>query len=131
MELRKGRSELYGYLTKRLSSFEPTEPLKWLLGLRWQAIFTTNYDRLLQRTYEHLKNPVQTPVTISATAELVQYDPAVQPPIYHLHGCLFGTPKVRLLLTEDDYAEFREGRRMLFEILKLSFPNLVFFTSIF
>jgi tetratricopeptide (TPR) repeat protein len=123
VELRKGRRELEAFLTARLASLEPDASLQWLATVPWRAIFTTNYDRLLQRSYELAPRPPRTPVTISSTAELVHYDPRFQVPVYHLHGSLFDTPHPRVLVTDDDYATFRERRRMLFELLKVEFAS--------
>lgn len=118
VDLRKGRAELLAFLTKRLKDFKPDESLCWLLSRPWRAIFTTNYDHVIQRAYELNPNPVQTPVTISSVGELVDYDPRFQVPVYHLHGAVFDVPQQNILITENDYAEFRERRRMLFELLK-------------
>src|SRR5260221_4235798 len=123
IEIRRGRKELEAYLTKRLTGLEPDEHLRWLFSLRWKAIFTTNYDSLIQRTYELNSTPQQAPVTISCTAEYVSYDPRFAVPIYHLHGTLFGTENTRVLITEDDYVTFRERRRMLFETLRREFAT--------
>ena len=42
VELRKGRSELIAFLSKRLSNLQPDENVQWLCSLKWRAIFTTN-----------------------------------------------------------------------------------------
>lgn len=66
--IRKGRTDLEAYLRKRFSSLEPDEYLLWLFSLRWRAIYSTNYDNGIERAYELMSNPVQTPVTMSVTA---------------------------------------------------------------
>lgn len=118
IEIRRKRSELIAFLSVRLAQFEPDESIKWLFSLTWSAIFTTNYDRLIQRCYELASNPTQTPVTISVNAGFAACDPRFQVPVYHLHGALFDVEKPHILITQQDYAEFRERRRMMFEILK-------------
>ncbi|MCI0564551.1 MAG: SIR2 family protein [Nitrososphaera sp.] len=123
VQLRKGRPELEAFLRKRLGNLEPDDTLKWLFSLRWRAIFTTNYDLGIQRTYELIPDPPQRPVTISTTSELVSFDARFEIPIYHLHGTLFGTARPHIIITEEDYARFRESRRMLFEILKKEFAT--------
>jgi|SRR5579859_8166133 len=123
VELRKGRAELENFLRKRLGNLEPDANLQWLLSLRWRAIFTTNFDYGIQRAYELIANPVQRPVTITATAEMVSYDARFEVPIYHLHGALFGSTKPQIVITETDYAKFSEHRRMLFELLKKDFAT--------
>ena len=125
VEIRKGRAELLAFLTGRFANLEPDENLRWLFSVYWRAIFTTNYDRIIQRAYELNDSIKQQPITISATSDLVTTLDPLQIPIYHLHGCLF-EPNARIIITEDDYAAFQERRRMLFEILKLEFTRSTF-----
>jgi tetratricopeptide (TPR) repeat protein len=123
VELRKGRAELQAFLAERLASLQPDETLRWLFTLTWKAIFTTNYDRLIERSYELIADSPQTPVTISASSEMVSYDPRFEVPVYHLHGSLFVAGTSHILITQEDYARFREQRRMLFELLKYNFAT--------
>jgi tetratricopeptide (TPR) repeat protein len=126
VELRKGRRELYAFLSERLADLEPDDYLMWLFSLRWKAIFTTNYDRLIERTYELLPTPSQQPVPMSSSSGVVPFNSGLDVPIYHLHGALFGEAEPRILITLTDYANFRERRRMLFELLKSSFATAPF-----
>ena len=123
VELRKGRAELEAYLCKQLENLTPDENLRWLFSLRWRAIFTTNYDRGIQRAYELNANPPQKPITITRTPEIVAIDNRFEVPIYHLHGSLFSSAKPHIIITEDDYSRFRVNRKMLFNILKLEFAT--------
>jgi len=125
VELRRGRKELNSYLSKRLADYEPDDSLRWLVGLTWRAIFTTNYDRVIERCYELASNPQQKPVTISAPSDFVMVDPRFEIPIYHLHGALYDTPSPHILITEQDYARFRDRRKMLFEVLKQQMATCV------
>jgi hypothetical protein len=119
VELRKGRTELETFLKKRLSSLEPDEVLRWLFSIRWKALFTTNYDRVIERAYELNPNPLQRACSVSITPELVPLDARLDVPIYHLHGSLFGPGDPAIIISEADYAKFRERRKMLFEVLKM------------
>ncbi len=123
VQIRKGRPELETFLKQRLANLEPDENLRWLFSLRWKAIFTTNYDWVIQRAYELNPNPRQRPVTISATADMVSFDARLDVPIYHLHGILFGCADPAVVITQSDYAKFSEKRRMLFELLKKEFAT--------
>ena len=118
VELNRGRPELESYLRNRFSDIHPDEKLQWLLSFRWKAIYTTNYDDGIEKAYAAIREPQQRPVTISITPDLVNCDPRFDVPIYHLHGTLFGPDKPHIVITGDDYARFRECRRMLFEKLK-------------
>lgn len=117
-EIRKGRAELVAFLSGELADFEPQQSLRWLIGLPWKAIYTTNYDRVIMRAFELNPKPRRTPAVISAVADLKDFDLRLELPIVHLHGALFDTDKPDVLITESDYAQFRSRRRMLFELLK-------------
>lgn len=126
VQLRKGRTELESFIRKRLGSLEPDENFRWLFTLRWKAIFTTNYDGSIQRAYDINPTPLQRPITISSTSDLVEFDRRFEVPIYHLHGTVFDTSKSQLVITEDDYLRFRDRRNMLFELLKKEFATSTF-----
>lgn len=123
IELRIGRDELITFLRSRLSGLQPDKMLQWLFSLRWSSVFTTNYDNAIEKAYEILPNPTQNPITISAASQFVDHDPRFEIPIYHIHGSLFGDVKHKILITEEDYARFRERRRMMFELLKTKFAS--------
>ena len=118
VEIRKGRQDLIAFLSKRFKDLEPDETFKWLFTLRWKAIYTTNYDFGIERAYDMISNPPLIPKTISLSHEFIPYDPQSEVPIYHLHGCLYGTVDPKIIITENDYINYRERRRMLFEQLK-------------
>jgi hypothetical protein len=126
VEIRKGREPLEAFLKKSLASLEPDEVFRWLTTFRWKAIFTTNYDRGIERAYDLNPDNPQTPVSLSVTAELQQTDPRVQIPIYHLHGTLYGPNPSHIVITQTDYARFQERRRMLWERLNLEFATSTF-----
>ncbi|MBI5579219.1 MAG: SIR2 family protein [Deltaproteobacteria bacterium] len=121
VELRKGRPELISFLSKRLSDLQPDEIVKWISTLKWKAIYTTNYDNGLQKAYDISSNPKQKYVTITSTSEIVPFDSRFDVPIYHLHGALFDSQSPGIVITEDDYAKYKEKRRMLFNLLKHHF----------
>ncbi len=123
VELRKSRLDLKAFLQKRLADLDPDVSLQWLFTIRWSAIFTTNYDQVIERAYELISDPPQNPIPISLASQFVQHDPRFEVPIYHLHGRLLGAGSQHILITEDDYARFREKRRMIFEVLKSEFAS--------
>ena len=123
VEIRKGRLDLNSFLQKRLGATEPDESFQWLFSLRWNAIFTTNYDNGIERAYAKISKPPQNPVTISSTAGLVSFNALYEVPVYHLHGTLFGANLPQIVITRSDYAHYSEKRRMLFEILKKDFAT--------
>lgn len=118
VENKIGRAELDAFISKRLADFEPDDSLQYLVGLTWRAIFTTNYDRVIERCYELAREPRQIPVPVSSTSSFRIVDPHFEIPIYHLHGAVFDVAKPQLILTQRDYATFRTRRKMLFEVLQ-------------
>jgi tetratricopeptide (TPR) repeat protein len=126
VELRKGRLELETYLQKRLCGVRPDEVFRWIASVRWKAIYTTNYEDGIEQAYAQTARPPQTPVPIALTSELATFDRRFQVPVYYLHGKLCGESKARIIITENDYAEFRKQRQMMFEILKAEFATSPF-----
>jgi len=126
VEIRKGRPELETYIKKRICNPEPDDVLRWICTVRWRAIFTTNYDNGVERAYAKTANPPQTAVPIAATSQLTSFDRRFQVPLYYLHGRLCATEKPHIIVTENDYAEFRKQRQMMFEVLKLEFATSTF-----
>ena len=118
VHLRHGRPELDAFLADCLSRFHPDAILSWITTIRWAAIFTTNYDDFIERTYSASPNPVQIPVTVSVSADMKALDPRFEVPVYHLHGSLLQGDDRTIIITARDYATFRVRRAMLFELLK-------------
>jgi tetratricopeptide (TPR) repeat protein len=126
VEIRKGRTELETFVKKRLCDLEPDETLQWLSTVCWRAIFTTNYDNSVDRLYALNAKPPQTPVSIASASDLVPFDRRFQVPVYYLHGRLCGGDRPRIIITENDYAEFRKHREMMFALLKAEFATASF-----
>ena len=118
VELRKGRAELDTFLRKRLNNFEPDKYFQWLSSFRWRAIYTTNYDCGIERAYALNPKPPQKPIIFTVASDIASFDSRFEVPIYHLHGSLFTSSSQRIIITEKDYTEFQERRRMLFNLLK-------------
>ncbi|MBL8824098.1 MAG: SIR2 family protein [Planctomycetia bacterium] len=124
-QYRSSKQDVRAYIRTELTGFEPDDNIKWLLNRPWRGIFTTNYDSVIEKAYSQLVEPPQKPVVISRDRLITQVDSRFDVPIYHLHGYL-EDPESELLLTEEDYALFREQRRMLFNILKTEFATSPF-----
>lgn len=127
VEIRKGRKELDAFVTKRLSGFRPDEVFCWISKVRWKAIFTTNYDDALHAAFANTPACPQNPVFSDSASNLAAFDPRFQVPVYYLHGRIWGHDgRPQLIITENDYAQFRKRREMLFELLKLEFAKSPF-----
>lgn len=119
VEIRKrGRKELIAFLQKRFADITPNDDVRWLSTRPWRAVFTTNYENGIERAYELNPHTIQNPLVATVTAEVGTINPMIEVPVYHLHGALFGVHEPRVVITENDYAVFRERRKMLFDLLK-------------
>jgi tetratricopeptide (TPR) repeat protein len=118
VELRKSRADLEAFLSKRLRGAEPAAFLSWVPKMRWRAIFTTNYDRGIERTYALCSKPTQTPISISTTSQVIDIDSRFEVPIYHIHGKIQDESGGPIVITSEDYSRFARRRSMLFETLR-------------
>ncbi len=122
LQIRGKKDDLEDFIRKQFADLTPDETIQWLCSRRWRAIFTTNYDRGIERGYELLPDPPQQPISIALTADLIHVDARFEIPVYHIHGAIFGQ-KQNIVISQTDYTRFRETRRMLFEILKQNFAT--------
>ena len=124
VELRRGREQLLAFVKRELDELEPDENLLWLLSLTWKAIYTTNYDAIIERCYELNPDPMQVPVIIATNSEAKDFDPLFEVPVFHLHGSLFTEGgRGAILITEQDYARYRERRSMLFDHFRYQYAT--------
>ncbi len=124
IEINHDRSKLVSALETLLADLQPDDDLQWLLSLPWKAIFTTNYDNVLERCYELNANPTQVPVVMGANSEVKTWQPPFEVPLIHLHGGFQSeAAKDAILVTQSDYSRFRERRQMLFDHLRLQYAS--------
>ena len=87
----------------------------------WKAIFTTNYDLVVENAYRQNKNSLQELVTVSKNTPKTQifYKENVVP-YYKLHGCIndINDPDAPLILSPDQFSNFSSKRERLFTELQ-------------
>ena len=79
----------------------------------------------LERAYQLNSHPLQTPVPISVTSNLVYTDSHVSVPVFHLHGTPFPPCASNMVLTQADYTKYQDQREMVWARLKDDFATLV------
>jgi hypothetical protein len=112
LEDRYSRAALVHQLQEALDGIHPDGGLLGLMQFDWPRIYTTNYDQLVERTYQTLKKPLQ---VVRANRDFGRLDSGTTE-LIKIHGC---TTRDRALghqdsmvLTErdnDDYSDFREA----------------------
>ena len=96
-----GRAKLHEFLDEVIhdKDFAPGKPHTRLLSLPWRDVFTTNWDKLLERAASDLVKR-----SYSLVQNVHQLPLKSQPRIFKLHGSL--TAQFPLVFTEEDYRTY-------------------------
>ena len=124
-ELSISASDLFtvqDYIAEQFGSLTPADYHFLLPTFRWRGIVTTNYDRLVEKTYDGFPNTIQTLVPFLSNKDRVD-DRLRQPNhvgLIKLHGCITQThdEELPLILTVDQYMTHRKNRDRLFKIFQ-------------
>ncbi len=102
-------------MRQRLGKVRPTGALLNLPRYDWKAIYTTNYDRLVESTYTNVAKPF---VVVSSNFDFTGDENPGSTKIFKLHG---STEKdvcdghvSRIIITESDYEKTHEYREQLY-----------------
>ncbi|MDM5128314.1 SIR2 family protein [Aeromonas salmonicida] len=116
-----GIYDVQEYIKDIFEDITPAEFHRKLPEFQWKAIFTTNYDRLIEICYEQASEHKQRLKTIlsnednlaetSTTNDIINY--------VKLHGCITRTkdPRLPLILTVEQYNNYENNRENLFKYL--------------
>jgi hypothetical protein len=123
LENRVGRLALVEAVRSVMRPLQPTGGLLSLPEYAWHAIYTTNFDTLVESAYRRLGRAI---VPIRSNFEYSRVETQVGVPLYKLHGCfltdIVDGQNARMVLTERDYEEYAQFREVLFK--KLEFDLL-------
>ncbi|MHB0877769.1 MAG: SIR2 family NAD-dependent protein deacylase [Anaerolineae bacterium] len=117
---RDGRRALERFIYETLIDLQPSQTLARIAQLPWRAIYTTNFDVLLEKAYEAARQPAQRLRLIHSDMDQIDnIDPAAEVIYCKLHGCIsrLSAPP-GLVLTAEDYASGQEERRRMYARLK-------------
>lgn len=111
------RSQLNNYIVELLTGAKPSTGFQLLSSFKWNSIFTTNYDLLVEDIYK-LPGALQNLKAYYTSNQYVDLGPN-DVAYYKLHGCISraDTAEGRLVITPDDYADFLRNRFRLFNRL--------------
>lgn len=132
VEIRKnGRKDLINFLRTTLQEASPDDYMQWIPTIKWRAIYTTNYDRAIQKAYDNCSRPMQEYTTITHISEYDDFEHNKVVPIIHLHGSLFeGEDINNIIISQDDYINYAKKKKSLFGLLQQCFvKNCVLFTG--
>ena len=104
------------YMRTILEPFQPTQAHLKVPKLPWQAIVTTNYDLLVERSYEALNDASLAPVTKDGDVPLDQI--SSDKTLYlKLHGCISEADQVDapLVTSTEQIIDHKKGRSNMFK----------------
>lgn len=111
------------FIREIFDDFSPSSSHQILTTFRWRAIATTNYDRVIEKAYDANPNSAQKLHTFVSNGENVdrRIRTVVDLQYLKLHGCInrITLSDPELILTCDQYVQYRDKRSNLFERLKL------------
>jgi hypothetical protein len=113
--------------------FGPADFHLLLPSFRWRAIVTTNFDLIIERTYERSRGSIQNIVKSWKDGDL--FDNRMQQtsdPVgfYKLHGCIdhYTDETIPLILGQEQYASYSENRMRFYDRLRdLAYDNPLIF----
>ncbi len=124
---RLGEQQFNNYIFGLFSSFTPGAVHSIISHLPWDAIFTTNYDTLIEEAYRN-NMPISRIRPILSVNDDVSSLTDTDIPYYKLHGSVdrCNTPDGRLIITKADYRSYLKLRSKLFSRLKKDLTSRTF-----
>lgn len=113
------RKDLDDLIVKILYDLKPSSfHMKLPLDI-WPAIFTTNYDDLIERAYRAVDSRVQLPDPVFSGEDPLALHDREKVKIFKLMGCIASQhPENKLILTREDYNTVLRKRNVLFKTLR-------------
>lgn len=108
------------YIYEIFEAFEPNESHILFSSFPWKAIFTTNYDLIIEKSYRKNSNTVQNlSVVYKNTPEQQIFRNINSVPYYKLHGCItyINDENLPLILSTEQYIDHKLNRDRLFSKL--------------
>ncbi len=110
------------YIASIYRDFNPADFHKLIPRFVWSGIATTNYDLIIERAYNAIKDPCQHLVVFKKDGERIEEKLRIPNSVMYLklHGCIsdIDNPLIPLILTPEQYITHRQGRKRLFEKLQ-------------
>jgi hypothetical protein len=111
---KRSRAQITQTIVDELStSAKPTRSHAVLARLPLQTIWTTNYDQLIERSFEHAGKVIDVKIVDEHLATTKRGRDAT---LYKMHGCI--TRAHETILTKDDYEQYERKRPLFVESLK-------------
>ena len=114
--------EVQTFLQEQFEPFEPADFHMKIPSIAWKAIYTTNYDLIVEKAYSSYSDQKQDLVVFTKNGQKIEEIISSQNslPYYKLHGCIsdINNQELPLILTPEQYINHRVNRSRLFSRLK-------------
>lgn len=124
-ELAKNESsllEVQTYIRDVFIDFEPCDYHKIISDFRWKGIISTNYDLIIEKTYEANKKSLQNLYPIKHDDDGLEEKLKRDNPLIYLkaHGCIkdYKNSTYPLILASEEYAKYKKNRHSIFAHIK-------------
>ena len=129
-----GLFEVQDFIKNYFVGLQPAEFHKQIPMFKWRALFTTNYDLLIENSYEAVSDSVQDLCVILSNEDNIDETRITNDklPYIKLHGCVTRThdSSLPLILTTDQYNDCLSNRDRLFRHLyELAYENTLVFVG--
>ena len=121
------------FIADIFKEFEPEPYHLKIPNFNWKAIFTTNYDLIIEKAYQRGKPALQEliPVYKNTPKQQIFINDRVVA-YYKIHGCINDINDVDapIILTSDQFVNYKSKRQRLFnELLELSYDYPILFVG--
>ena len=108
--------DIDSFISRHLGGLKPSQAALAIPQIPWKAIYTTNYDLVIEKAYELAISPIQMVQPIYSNLTSISDLPEGCIPLYKLHGCIsrIDSPESPLAVTYEEMARARDMRRRLF-----------------
>lgn len=114
-------TEVQVFIKDKFKNLNPADFHKLIPTFKWHAVFTTNYDLIIERAYDQVKDRLQVLYPIIRDGD--KFSDAISDPnalpYFKLHGCIntINDPNLPLILASEEYAKHKKNRIRLFRHL--------------
>lgn len=120
LENRRDRRSVIDVVVGALKNLNPDGGLISLAAHPWRAIYSTNYDRLIEDAFDAKGTSLS---TIRSHNDFENAHAVGSVPLFKIHGCMTQDRslghKASMILTEEDYSEFESYRKLIFNRLAI------------
>lgn len=126
--------ELQKFVSDQFDGIQPADFHKKIPLFNWRALFSTNYDLLIEDSYRLASKPLKKCRPIISNCDPLDEVSRISDeiPLVKLHGCVtrIRDTNLPLILTVDQYNDYMDKRDRLFKYLyELGFENTLVFVG--